>query len=372
MAKAEEYGLGVYEFPRGWFMIGKASDATQTPTSVRYFGTDMVLYRGKSGKARLVEAYCPHMGAHLAKNTTSYIVLDGEHVQGESIRCPFHGWRFDETGKCDDIPYSDFIPKAACLKTFPVTEFAGTLWTWHDPEGLEPEYPLPNFGNHYGEPGWLKWNMSHLGDLAIHGCEIVDNMADLGHMAPVHGSTECIYFSNEFDGHVVHQYFGTRHRNEVAAHEYNMLVLDTWRTGPGILESDMQGRYPGFWLIASTPIDVGLERMWSGIMVNAGENPTDEALASAIEFSRTAITGLVQDVEIWNNKRPCANPMAIPADGPYGRLRIWYSQFCNPRDKAAEVHKRTNGRTVTLDLREEKGIKLDVFHAPAQPSLQNA
>ena len=85
-----------------------------------------------------------------------------------------------------------------------------------------------------------------------------------------------------------------------------------------------------------------------------------------------AIGGLIQDVEIWNNKRPCVNPMAIPADGPYGRLRIWYSQFCNPRDKVAEIQKRTNGRTVTLDLREEKGIKVDVFHAPPQASLQDA
>lgn len=375
MAKAQDYGFGAFAFPRGWFMVGRAEDATETPSSVRYFGTDMVLYRGKSGKARLVEAYCPHMGAHLAKNTTSYIVLDGEHVQGESIRCPFHGWRFDENGQCDHIPYSDFIPKAACLKTFPVTEFAGILWTWYDPEGLEPDYPLPSFGNHYGEPGWVEWNMAHLGDLDIHGCEIVDNMADLGHMVPVHGSTECIYFSNEFVDHVVHQYFGTRHRNEVANHEYNMLMLDTWRTGPGILESDMQGRFPGFWLIASTPIDDGRERVWSGIMVQVNDGtqaPSAEDIAMAREFSMNAVHGLGQDVEIWANKRDCINPMALPADGPYGRLRTWYRQFFNPRDKAAELQKRVNGRTVTLDLREAKGIAVDVFHAPPQKALQSA
>ena len=129
MSKAADYGFGAFEFPRGWFMIANAAEATETPAPVRFFGTDMVLYRGKSGKAHLVEAYCPHMGAHLARNTTSYIVLDGEHVQGDSIRCPFHGWRFDEHGQCDHIPYSDFVPKAACLKTYPVKEFAGTLQT---------------------------------------------------------------------------------------------------------------------------------------------------------------------------------------------------------------------------------------------------
>ena len=366
MSKAADYGFGAFEFPRGWFMIANAAEATETPAPVRFFGTDMVLYRGKSGKAHLVEAYCPHMGAHLARNTTSYIVLDGEHVQGDSIRCPFHGWRFDEHGQCDHIPYSDFVPKAACLKTYPVKEFAGIIWTWYDPEGLEPDYPLPDFGGHYGQPGWLKWDMIHLGDLDIHGCEIVDNMADYGHMAPVHGSTECIYFANEFIGHVVHQYFGTRHRSATANPGIDMLVLDTWRTGPGILESDMLGVFNGFWLIASTPIDDGLERIWSGMMVkvNDGAVPaSEEDVAAARAFAQNGIHGLGQDVEIWMNKRECINPMALPADGPYGRLRTWYRQFYNPRPKAAELQQRSNGRTVTLDRRKDVGLQSETFPA---------
>lgn len=364
MTNVGQYGFGAFDFPRGWFMIGSTNDVGETPVPVRFFGTDMVLYRGKSGKIHLVEAYCPHMGAHLAKNSTSYIVLDGEHVQGESIRCPFHGWRFDEKGQCDDIPYSDFIPKTACLKTFPVKEFAGVIWTWHDPEGLEPDYPLPAFGNHYGQPGWLEWEMVHLGDLDIHGCEIVDNMADYGHMAPVHGSTECIYFANEFMDHVVHQYFGTRHRRPIEGGVHNMLVLDTWRTGPGILESDMIGQYHGFWLIASTPIEDGLERIWSGMMVRMNDGttaPTQEEIAGAREFASIGISGLAQDVEIWTHKQDCVNPMALPADGPYGRLRTWYRQFYNPRDKASELQKRANGRTVTLDRREEVGVESEAW-----------
>ncbi|MDD3800031.1 MAG: Rieske 2Fe-2S domain-containing protein [Novosphingobium sp.] len=369
MATAADYGFGEFQFPRGWFMIGTAQDATETPVPVRFFGTDMVLYRGKSGKPRLVEAYCPHMGAHLAKNSTSYIVRDGEQVQGDSIRCPFHGWRFDENGQCDDIPYSDFIPKAACLKTYPLTERAGIIWTWHDPEGLEPDYPLPDFGGHYDEPGWVNWDMIHLGDLKIHGCEIVDNMADYGHMAPVHGSREGVYFANEFTDHVVHQYFGTTHRTAMTQNDDNILMLDTWRTGPGILESDMVGQYHGYWLIASTPIDEGVERMWTGIMVKAGDGIapiSDEQAAGAKAFAETGIHGLAQDVEIWDNKRPCINPMAIPADGPYPRLRIWYGQFFNPRDKAAAIQKRANGKTLTLDKREDMGVKSEMWLAGAQ------
>src|SRR5688500_14233183 len=124
-------------------MIADATEVTIAPMTVRFFGEEMVLYRGESGKVHLVEAYCPHMGAHMAKTTTSYTVLDKEQVQGESIRCPFHGWRFDEKGQCDDIPYSKFIPKAACLKTWPAIERAGIIWMWHDEEGGQPYYDLP-------------------------------------------------------------------------------------------------------------------------------------------------------------------------------------------------------------------------------------
>ena len=94
MARTADYQLGEFTYPRGWFMLGDASTMGAAPTTLRYFGKDMVFYRGESGTPHLVDAYCPHMGAHLGRNTTSYIVRDGEQVQGESIRCPFHGWRF--------------------------------------------------------------------------------------------------------------------------------------------------------------------------------------------------------------------------------------------------------------------------------------
>jgi 3-ketosteroid 9alpha-monooxygenase subunit A len=60
-----------------------------------------------------------------------------------------------------------------------------------------------------------------------------------------------------------------------------------------------------------------------------------------------------QDVEIWANKRACVKPLAIPADGPFGKVRIWYSQFYNPRDRAGDVHKRVNGLVVTVDTRPD-------------------
>ena len=134
MATTKDYRLGEFTYPRGWFMIAEASELdTHKPLAVRFFGQDFALYRGReSGKVVLLDAYCPHMKTHLAApNKTSYVVLDGggTNVEGDGIRCPYHGWRFGADGKCDHIPYHEGqIPANAKVQSWPVVESLGAIW----------------------------------------------------------------------------------------------------------------------------------------------------------------------------------------------------------------------------------------------------
>ena len=257
MATTADYQLGEFTYPRGWFMIGMSEDATTTPLAVRYFGQDMVLYRGHSGRPFLVEAYCPHMGTHLAKNTTSYVVRDGEHVEGDNIRCPYHAWRFGPDGRCNDIPYSPGpIPKKACLKTYPLVEKAGALWTWYDPEEGTADYDVPDFEG-YDEPAWVNWSLTCLGELNSHPQEVVDNIADKGHLQPVHGSLNMELFENEFEDHVSRQILSAGHKT-LAADGGEPMTNYTWYTGPAILQSTMaSSKYgmacPSRWRITRRP-----------------------------------------------------------------------------------------------------------------------
>lgn len=346
MATTAEYGLGEHQFPRGWFMIA-ASDELEghKAHAVRFFGRDMVLYRGRSGKVYLVDAYCPHMGAHLAKNTTSYVIRDDEQIEGDSIRCPYHGWRFGPDGKCNEIPYSpQKIPAAACLPSWPVEERAGCIWMWHDPEGGEPDYELPAFAE-YGTPHWVEWKIDQLGELKSHPIEILDNMADRGHFGPVHGSEGIELFENDFNDHIVVQRFRSGHRTLVTE---GALYTNTWYTGPGILISEMAGEYPSIILIAHTPVEDGVVRVWHGLLVKVGNaTPTEEDIGLARAYQDASLAAFSQDFEIWSNKRPCFNPLAVRGDGPIGKVRIWYRQFYNPRARASEFQKRVNGTTVT-------------------------
>jgi 3-ketosteroid 9alpha-monooxygenase subunit A len=352
-ATTAEYGLGPLTYPRGWFMVAIAEDVTSTPQPVRFFGREMVLYRGKAtGRIVLLDAYCAHMRVHLARNTTSYVVKDGKHVDGDGIRCPAHGWRYDATGKVDDIPYSTHgIPKAACVKGHRVVEKAGCVWMWHDMEGGEPGYDLPDFAE-WGmeEKGWVRWRIDHLGTLPIHPQEILDNMTDLAHFTPVHGSTDILYFENEFRDHVIMQRLGSGHRTLVdSAH---VLENDTWYTGPGILLSRMEGQHPSLMMICNTPVDDGVTRVWYALMVKVAETRADQTgVDLAREYQQTALAAFSQDFELWQHKEAALTILQVPDDGPFHKQRIWYRQFYNPLEKAHQFHTRVNGVHVSVDLR---------------------
>jgi len=353
MATTKEYGLGEFDFPRGWFMIADSEEVKDTPVSVRYFGRDFVLYRGDSGKVHLLDAYCPHMGSHLGLNSTSYIVRDGAHIEGDSIRCPYHGWRFGPDGKCDDIPYYDKIPKAACVKSWPVVEQTGVIFVWHDPENGEPDFPLPAIPE-WEDTSWVHWKIDRLGTLNCHPQEVLDNMSDVAHFAPTHGSTAVSYFENEYNGPTMTQYFGAGHRTLAAKDE--LLELRTWYTGPGILMSRMWGHLPSIMMIAHTPVDDGVIRAWHALMVkspNAVATHRDVAMARA--YQETSKLAFAQDFEIWSNKRPAFTILQVPTDGPFHKGRIWYSQFYNPRARAADIQKRVNGIHATV--RKPMGAK---------------
>jgi 3-ketosteroid 9alpha-monooxygenase subunit A len=60
-------------------------------------------------------------------------------------------------------------------------------------------------------------------------------------------------------------------------------------------------------------------------------------------MNETLKTGIQEDFEIWANKRPALQIMQMPTDGPFGKSRIWYSQFYNPRMKAAQILERVTG-----------------------------
>lgn len=360
MATSAEYNLGEHAFPRGWFVVANSAEIDGArPLSARYFGEDVVLFRGASGALGMVSAYCPHMGTHFGTSNHSYIVTAGLNVQGEGVRCPFHGWRFNREGVCDHIPYYDgAIPQAARVKAWPVVERWGVVFCWNDPEGGEPDFDLPLFPE-WDDPAYVRWQgLDHLVDLPCHPIEVFDNNSDYAHLNYLHGG-KTLYYENEVDGVLYHQ------RQSVLS--YRVDFGDEWQRHPGVTPAwDAQGQQPlstdnayhgvglnaarffeleAAELIAATPIDDGSCRLWQGALVRAPGGVVDEtARERARMLNQMFGQGLgLHDGEIWQTKRAATRIMQLPTDGPFGQARIWYSQFFNPRARAQEIVARVAG-----------------------------
>jgi phenylpropionate dioxygenase-like ring-hydroxylating dioxygenase large terminal subunit len=97
---------------------------------LKFLGRDLVVYRSASGNVHAMDAYCPHMGAHLA----------GGKVEADSLRCLFHYWKFDSSGNCTDIPCQASVAGIPRITTWPVREKYGLIWIWN---GSEPACDIP-------------------------------------------------------------------------------------------------------------------------------------------------------------------------------------------------------------------------------------
>jgi 5,5'-dehydrodivanillate O-demethylase oxygenase subunit len=85
---------------------------------IRLLSEDLTLFRGDSGAHYLVGGRCAHRGT----------LLYPGWVEGETIRCVYHGWRFDGTGRCVERPAEKDAGNALCrIPGYPVREYAG-LW----------------------------------------------------------------------------------------------------------------------------------------------------------------------------------------------------------------------------------------------------
>ena len=307
MATSAEYGLGPQAFPRGWFIVAESSELDQGPMAVRYFGRDFALYRGESGNPVMLDAYCAHMGTHLTAGRSAMIVKNGQQIEGDSIRCPYHAWRYGPDGHVDDIPYHDGrCPKSASIQSYPVKDVMGCVMMWFDPEGGEPEFEPP-FVKEWDDPGFIQWELDHLGQIDIHTLEVLDNMADVRHLGPTHGAP-CQYFENEMRNHVVIQRQGGEMQLYGGAHLHSV----TWYTGMGVLLSKQNfGGAIIFELIANTPVEDGVTKAWHGALVKAVNSPpNEEDKAMAKEMQAGALEAFATDFEILEDQALCPESYA--------------------------------------------------------------
>ena len=305
-------------FPRGWFVVAFSEDLEpEQVRPARYFARDFVIWRASTGEAHVFDAHCPHLGAHLGH---------GGKVKGDSIRCPFHAWGFDATGKCRDVPYAQRIPAKARVRSWPTLERNGMVMMWFDPAGGPPEDYVPPV-RQLGAEGWTPW-IHRTAHIKTHPREVVENVADVAHFGPIHGN-DVLSFDASFDGSTATQSIRTTGFDKKGRLTKQHTVATYF--GPAIQFSEMYGEFNTVIVNAHTPIDENHLELRMGLLVEGIDYESKTGRLLGEMWVDALQTGYFQDVAIWEHKRWQDEPMLCDGDGPIGELRRWYAQFYEPQ-----------------------------------------
>lgn len=301
-----------FPIPTGWFSVAYTADLpVGKVVPLRYFARELVLFRTSDGVARVLDAHCPHLGAHLGH---------GGRVEADRLICPFHAWEFDGQGQCTRIPYGDKVPKRAALRAWRVDEKNGHIYVWHDLAGREPLWDLPTLPE-YGHEDWTDLRTATW-TVATCNQEMAENQVDAAHFHYVHGAAEMPRTQCERRGHQLVT-TATTAMSTPAGRVDGQIEVNAW--GFGFSTTRFTGLVETFLMASATPIDeehtqisfaFSVRKIGKGITGGVGK-------AFMAEISRQ----LEQDIPIWENKIYVDPPLICDGDGPIGIFRAWSKQF---------------------------------------------
>ncbi len=156
-----------------WYMAAWAHEVGRHLLRRRILGQPILLYRGEDEKVAALTDRCPHRFAPLSAGT----------LEGDTIRCTYHGLAFDRSGQCVHNPFSDRLPKGAKVRAWPIQENDGIIWMWAgDPDSVDvaliPDFGILKANGHDPITGLMPVNAPY--EFAT------DNLMDLSHIEFVH------------------------------------------------------------------------------------------------------------------------------------------------------------------------------------------
>jgi phenylpropionate dioxygenase-like ring-hydroxylating dioxygenase large terminal subunit len=279
---------------------------------LRYFGRDLVAFRTADGVARVLDAHCPHLGAHLGV---------GGKVLGKQLECPFHGWTYAGDGTCVNIPYSERVNRKAKLRTYPVVVRNGMVMAWRHPDEAEPQWEIPEIPE-VGDPEWSEVYRSSYTINTVPQ-EMAENGVDPAHFRYVHGTLNVPVMTATEEGPLrrAHQPIEMRTpRGEVKGE------IEARSFGMGFSVTRFTGICETLELATTTPVDATTSHVryaFSQPRVN-GQDPKGGVAAAII---RDIVKQTNEDIVIWEHKLYRDTPVLCDGDGPIALLRKFYRQF---------------------------------------------
>jgi len=272
------------------------------PIGVRLLGEDIVVWRAG-------ERFCAWQDLCLHRGTR----LSLGRIEGCTLRCPYHGWVYDEEGRCVRIPaLPDTPPPAkARVRSYPALERYGLIWVSLGAPAREPP-PFPEW-----QDDRFRKLLCGPYPVAASGPRIVENFLDVAHFAFVHDGV-----------------LGTAERPEIDDHEATIGPDGVEATGVRVYQPDPYGTGQGDWvsytyralrpftayllkesqgprfsiLLTITPHEPDRSTAWMWMAMNYGHDlPADELIAWQDGI-------FAQDQPILESQRPELLPLDLAAE----------------------------------------------------------
>jgi phthalate 4,5-dioxygenase oxygenase subunit len=121
-------------------LAGELPENECPPVRVKLLSERLLAFRDTQGRYGLIDEFCAHRGVSLWFGRN----------EDNGLRCPYHGWKYDYTGQCIEVP-SEPVESGFCnkikLKSYPLIERGGVLWTYMGPVEKQPPLPAWEFAN---------------------------------------------------------------------------------------------------------------------------------------------------------------------------------------------------------------------------------
>lgn len=319
-----------------WHPILPSDNLKDNPVAVELLGRGLVLSR-LDGAAVVFDDVCRHLGAALSRGTV---------VDGCTLRCPYHGWSYDKSGRCVDIPArrGAAIPREARVRSYPTRERYGLVWVCLDEE---PEREIPAFPE-FGDSEVHKGPLRTYGPWRASAPRIVMAALDDTHFPWVHPGILGDPANPEPPDHEVYR------EGEYLVSTYDMMqpANDTVSTngGAGALEKVTYTNYvtptsirlvkesaAGVYVIwqVATPIGHDKSLIFSRQARSFYRDPARDP-----EYERLQDTILEQDRPIVESQRPWLLPplssrmmlYVRPADLPLVAFQKWLEELSIPQE----------------------------------------
>jgi phenylpropionate dioxygenase-like ring-hydroxylating dioxygenase large terminal subunit len=159
-----------------WYCAAFGHELEQKPMARTFLNEPVVIYRKTDGTPVAFEERCCHRRAPLSEGK----------VEGDNLRCGYHGLVYNPAGKVIWAPGQDHLPPGAQVRSYPIVEKHGWVWIWMGEPALAATVPAPNYDK-YDDPTWASYD--ELLPMKANYFLVVDNLLDLSHLPFLHAAT---------------------------------------------------------------------------------------------------------------------------------------------------------------------------------------